>query len=136
VSESLQSVMVRQQAAAERLKPVFEFISAHSAEMIAVAKGASLAHLSESRFSRIFKQISGMTFVNYVTHVRLSRALRMLRESPATIGEVALATGFSDQSYFDRRFKAAFGRTPNQIRSSIKTEEPSRSIQMLSDELK
>jgi AraC-like DNA-binding protein len=130
VSESLRLVMARQQATAERLKPVFEFISNHSAEMIAVGKGASLAHLSESRFSRVFKQISGMTFVNYVTHVRLSRALRMLRESSATIGEIALATGFSDQSYFDRRFKTAFGRTPNQIRSSIKTPGSARSDQL------
>ena len=77
---------------------MFEYISTHCAETIAVERGARLAHLSESRFSRVFKQISGMTFVNYVTHVRLSRALRMLRESPATIAEVALAAGFSDQS--------------------------------------
>jgi AraC-like DNA-binding protein len=133
VSESLRLVMARQQATAERLKPVFEFISTHSAEMIAVGKGASLAHLSESRFSRVFKQISGMTFVNYITHVRLSRALRMLRESSATIGEIALATGFSDQSYFDRRFKTAFGRTPNQVRSSIKTPGSARSDQLSPD---
>jgi transcriptional regulator GlxA family with amidase domain len=59
-----------------------------------------------------------MTFVDYLTHVRLSRALRLLRESSATIAEVALTTGFADQSYFDRRFKAAFGKTPNQVRRS------------------
>ncbi len=135
VSESLRSVMIRQQDVAERLKPVFEYISTHYAENIAVEKGAHLAHLSESRFSRVFKQISGMTFVNYVTHVRLSRALRMLRESPATIAEVAVATGFSDQSYFDRRFKAAFGRTPNEIRRSIKTREPARSNQVSLDKI-
>jgi transcriptional regulator GlxA family with amidase domain len=76
-----------------------------------------------------------MTFVNYVTHVRLSRALRMLRDSPVTIGEVALATGFSDQSYFDRRFKAAFGRTPNQVRISIKSQEPARSNQLPTDKI-
>jgi AraC-like DNA-binding protein len=102
---------------------------------IAVEKGARLAHLSPSRFSRIFKQISGMTFVNYITHFRLSRALRMLRESSATIGEIALATGFSDQSYFDRRFKAALGQTPNQIRRSINTQEPARSSQLLPDKV-
>ncbi len=119
VSESLRSLMIRQQATADRLKPVFEYISTNYIETIAVEKGARLAHLSPSRFSRVFKQLSGMTFVNYITHVRLSRALRMLRESSATIAEIALATGFSDQSYFDRRFKAAFGQTPNQIRRSI-----------------
>jgi AraC-like DNA-binding protein len=127
--------MIRQQATAKRLKPVFEFISTNYMGTIAVEKGARLAHLSPSRFSRIFKQISGMTFVNYITHFRLSRALRMLRESSATIGEIALATGFSDQSYFDRRFKAAFGQTPNQIRRSINTQEPARSSQLLPDKV-
>jgi AraC-like DNA-binding protein len=135
VSDSLRSVMIRQQDTAERLKPVFEYISTHYTETITVEKGSRLAHLSESRFSRVFKQISGMTFVNYVTHVRLSRALRMLRESPATIAEVALAAGFSDQSYFDRRFKAAFGRTPNEIRRSSKTREPVLSNQLSPDKI-
>jgi AraC-like DNA-binding protein len=135
VSESFRSVMIRQQATAERLTPVFEFISRNYAESIAVEKGARLAHLSPSRFSRIFKQISGMTFVNYITHVRLSRALRMLRESSVTIAEIALATGFSDQSYFDRRFKAAFGQTPNQIRRSINAQEPARSSQLFPDKV-
>jgi Helix-turn-helix domain len=55
--------------------------------------------------------------------LRLSRALRLLRESPATIAEVALTTGFADQSYFDRRFKAAFGKTPNQIRRSTEGQK-------------
>ena len=126
VSESLRSVMIRQQATAERLKPVFEFISRNYAEAIAVEKGARLAHLSQSRFSRVFKEISGMTFVDYLTHVRLSRALRLLRESPATIAEVALTTGFADQSYFDRRFKAAFGKTPNQVRRSTEGQKAAR----------
>ena len=83
--------MVRQQATAERLKPVFDYISTHSAEIIAVGKGASLAHLSESRFRQDF--------------------------------------------LFNRRFKAAFGRTPNQIRSSIKTQELARSNKLLPDKL-
>ena len=85
VSESLRTVMIRQQATAERLRPVFEFISRNYAEAIAVEKGARLAHLSQSRFSRVFKEFSGMTFVDYLTHFRLSRALRPLRESSATI---------------------------------------------------
>jgi AraC-like DNA-binding protein len=42
------------------------------AEAIAVEKGARLAHLSRSRFGRVFKEFSGMTFVAYLTHVRLS----------------------------------------------------------------
>jgi hypothetical protein len=58
-----------------------------------------------------------------------------------TIAEVAYQVGFSDQSYFDRRFKAAFGRTPRDFRllreqlngSSKGPRRPSRRIGAITD---
>jgi two-component system response regulator YesN len=47
-----------------------------------------------------------MTFVSYLTHIRLHHAARLLRESDFNIGEIADACGFSHQSYFDRPFRA------------------------------
>jgi AraC-like DNA-binding protein len=60
--------------------------------------------------------VAGRSFVSYLTHVRLSRSVRLLKESCLTIAEVAYQVGFSDQSYFDRRFKAAFDQTPRDFR--------------------
>jgi AraC-like DNA-binding protein len=49
--------------------------------------------------------------------------VRLLKGSSLTIAEVASEVGFTDQSYFDRRFKKAFQRTPRDFRP----KEPAQS---------
>ena len=118
VNESLRSEMIRQQERAARLKPVLEFLSKNYTDPISLKEAASLARMSLPRFIRLFKKVSGMTFVNYVTHLRISNGLRLLKESSLTVTEIAAEVGFADQSYFSRRFKAAFGQTPGQVRAN------------------
>ena len=72
--------------------------------------------MSVPQFVRQFKRLAGMSFITYLTNVRLSRAVRLLNESCQTIAQIACEVGFSDQSYFDRRFKEAFGQTPRDLR--------------------
>jgi two-component system response regulator YesN len=74
----------------------------------------------------VFKKVTGMTFVAHVTRVRITNALRLLRETNLTIAEVAAATGFPDQSYFDRRFKQAFGSSPRQFRKGLSNRDEQR----------
>ncbi len=116
-SELLKSEFIRQQERTLRLKPLFEFVSRHYAERISLPQAALLAKMSQPQFIKLFKRVSGMTFVAYLTHVRLANAHRLLTETAQTIAEIASHVGFSDQSYFDRRFKAAFGQTPREVRS-------------------
>jgi AraC-like DNA-binding protein len=65
---------------------------------------------------KTFKRVAGMTLVAYLNHVRLSNGSRLLRETSLSVAEIATAVGFGDQSYFDKRFKRAFGRTPMEFR--------------------
>ena len=108
---------MRQQQHALRLKKLFDHINARPAEKLSVHTAARLSGLSAPQFMKIFKQVAGLTLVTYLNHVRLANAARMLRETDRTIAEIASATGFSDQSYFDKRFKRAFGRTPKAFRT-------------------
>jgi AraC-like DNA-binding protein len=72
--------------------------------------------MNPGQFMKTFKQVAGMTLVAYLNHVRLANAAQLLRETDRAIADIASATGFSDQSYFDKRFKRAFGRTPKEFR--------------------
>jgi AraC-like DNA-binding protein len=110
------SELIVQQQRSARLRPVMEFVEEHFADPITLKQAATLAKMSVPQFIRLFKKVAGTTFVSYLTHVRLSRAVRLLKESSLTIAEVASEVGFSDQSYFDRRFKKAFQRTPRDFR--------------------
>ena len=58
-----------------------------------------------------------MTLVAYLNHVRLANAARLLRETNRSIADISSETGFSDQSYFDKRFRRAFGSTPKEFRA-------------------
>ncbi len=111
---------VRHRQRVERLARLFEFVRLNYAERIDIAQAAKLAHLSQPQFMRLFREVTGMTFIAYLTRVRLTQALRLLRETERSVAEIAASAGFSDQSYFDRRFRHAFGRTPRECRADGK----------------
>src|SRR4051794_11870690 len=72
--------------------------------------------MSLLRFMWFFKETAGMTFLSYLTHVRLKAALDLLPNTDMTVGEIARAAGFPEQSYFGRVFRKHFGVTPTQFR--------------------
>jgi AraC-like DNA-binding protein len=107
---------LRQRQLSERFNPLFDRVNRNCAERLTLVQAARLAGMSKAQFTRQFKQVAGMTFVAYVTHVRLGEAARLLKMGEGTIAEIADRVGFSDQSYFDRCFKRAFGQTPRAFR--------------------
>ncbi|MEO8425552.1 MAG: AraC family transcriptional regulator [Verrucomicrobiota bacterium] len=116
-SEVVKWEFVRQQERSLRLKKLFDHINARAAEKLSVGAAARLVGMSAPQFMKTFKQVAGMTLVAYLNHVRLANAARLLRETNRSIADIADAAGFSDQSYFDKRFKRAFGRTPKEFRA-------------------
>ncbi len=118
-SEVLRSEYLQHRQQAERLARLFEYVRENYAERISVGHATQMVHMSQAQFMKVFKKVSGMTFVAHVTRVRIMNALRLLRETDLTIAEIAARCGFSDQSYFDRRFRQAFGRSPRQFRKEV-----------------
>ena len=116
-SEVLKWEFMRQQERSLRLKKLFDHINARPAGKLPVSAAASLVGMSAPQFMKTFKQVAGMTLVAYLNHVRLANGARLLRETNRSIADIADASGFSDQSYFDKRFKRAFGRTPKEFRA-------------------
>jgi AraC-like DNA-binding protein len=88
-----------------------EFIDANCTEDLSLRQVARVACLSEFHLIRVFQKHMGVPPHKYLTQVRIERAKQMLA-SGQPIAEVALATGFSDQSHFTRRFKSLTGATP------------------------
>ncbi len=116
-SEVVKWEFMRQQERSLRLKKLFDHITARPAEKLPVNTAARLVGMSAPQFMKTFKQVAGMTLVAYLNHVRLANGARLLRETNRSIADIADASGFSDQSYFDKRFKRAFGRTPKEFRA-------------------
>jgi AraC-like DNA-binding protein len=107
---------------AQRFSKLIDHLQAGGNRKPSLTDAARMCGMSPAKFTRSFRQASGMSYLGYVTHLRLSEASRLLRATDKSIAEIAEATGFSDQSHLDRHFKRAFDTTPRQFRES--TQRP------------
>jgi len=97
---------------------VREYVEAHLSESIELATLAAAAGLSLYHFARAFKQSAGVTPHHYLVQRRIERAQQLLTGTDLSLAEIALTTGFSDQSHFARHFRQMLGVTPGQFRWS------------------
>jgi AraC-like DNA-binding protein len=100
------------------MRRVHEYVDTHLSESMDLAELAAVAGLSVYHFARAFKQSAGVTPHHYLVRRRVERAQEMLAHSDLPMSEVALATGFSDQSHLARLFRQLVGMTPGQFRWS------------------
>jgi AraC-like DNA-binding protein/quercetin dioxygenase-like cupin family protein len=107
-----QEAYLAAQYSARRLRPVFELVERDFADPLTVADAASIAGLSRWHFMRLFKQVTGQSFVDYVRHLRISKAQEFLVSTDKSISDVSQQTGFCDQSYFGTVFRALAKMTP------------------------
>jgi AraC-like DNA-binding protein len=112
----LESEFAQQRERVLRLQKLFDHISARYSEKTTLAQAAAMANLSKPQFTRVFKRVAGMTFVDYLNHTRIAQAARLLIESHASIADVANLVGFTDQSYLTRQFRKSFGQSPRDYR--------------------
>ena len=74
------------------------------------------------RYLQRLIETTGSTFSERLSELRLQRALTLLTDARQTrkrIGEIALRSGFSDVSYFNRIFRKRFGETPRSVRARV-----------------
>lgn len=93
-----------------------EYCNAHYGEKITVGDLAMIANCSVSHFSRVFREETSMSPVDYLMHVRLDCAKRMLRVNEKTVTEIALSCGFGSSSYFSQCFTRKFNTSPSDFR--------------------
>jgi AraC-like DNA-binding protein len=72
----------------------------------------AVARRSKAHFSRKFKLAVGESPHAYVVRRRLERACHLMMTSAASLSEIALSVGFSDQAHLCRLFRQAFGQSP------------------------
>jgi len=97
-------------------------------EPLSVADLAERANLSVDHFARTFEMVTGFTPHRYLLQVRLKRARAlMMGQAPAmSLGKIAVACGFADQTHFGRHFRRCFGMTPKvflRAQSGLESQE-------------
>jgi AraC family transcriptional regulator len=103
-----------------RLRRVLQYIEEHVNDDVSLDQLAEAAgNLSRYHFARLFKESTGYSPYQYFVRQKIKQAQSLLRsQKSASLGEVAFACGFRDQSTFSRIFRQITGLTPGAYRCS------------------
>lgn len=96
----------------QKIRPGLEMLEDNFLENTPIELYAEKCDLSENRFRSIFKNIYGVSPVEYRSRLRLERAKELIENLSIPVTMAAEATGFKSSSYFCRLYKQIYGITP------------------------
>ncbi len=100
-----------------------KYIHEHLGDAISIKEVAHHVHLNASYFSVLFKDETGVNFIDYVIKLRMKRAKELLHHSSLSLDGISEQIGLQTTSYFIRIFKKYEGITPKQYREQLKTQQ-------------
>lgn len=100
----------------ERLETVFDYTLQNYARPISIGEIADLLSLQPEYFCRFFKKQMGITYLEFLNRIRLSRIYRDLLDTDEPLHKILETHGFTNYKLFRRMFQEQFHAAPSQIR--------------------
>lgn len=101
----------------ELLRPALQYIDAHYRESITAEKLARVCNYNPKYFSKVFRQYTSKTPMDYVNSYRLHKAELELISTDLPLSDIAANNGFFDTAHFSHYYKKARGFPPSRMRS-------------------
>ncbi len=95
---------------------VKKYIENNYTEAISLQVLAGEVFICQSYLCLLFKQKTGTTLTNYIAHLRVDKAKKMLQNTDKKLIDICFDVGFNDSKYFSRIFKKYTGYTPSEYR--------------------
>jgi AraC-like DNA-binding protein len=106
---------------------ICEYMRQHSHEDLTLDHLADKSGFSKYYFSRLFKNFTGMSFIDYLNNIRIEEFEKLILNPEATITDTAFAVGFNSISSFHRVFKKKKGLSPSDYLNLARNyEDPSQ----------
>ena len=102
----------------KEIAKIIVYVSSNLGKELTVANVAGMANMSESYFSHLFKTEMGVSFVDYLNHLRIGKAKDLLLHSDLRINEIACQVGIGNPNYFSILFRKLEGASPVEFRNS------------------
>jgi len=100
----------------EQIRPVLAYVDRHCRERITLNDVAAVVHVSPSRMRHVFKDVTGVSFKEYVTQVRVAEAKRLLLGTDLSVSEIARAVSYTNLHQFYRVFYRSCAMSPGEYR--------------------
>lgn len=110
----------------ERMRSYVEDLAENFFEATNLDSAASTLGLSRRRFTQLFREVTGTSWLAYVRKLRIEHAKKLLESTDRTVLSVAFECGFEDLSTFYRAFKRETDESPNKWRTHKRTDTPAR----------
>ena len=124
----VQAVELRDSVSTKKYRKLIEVAKAYilenyAKEDISLKEAACIVNVSPSHFSTIFSQEEGLTFSEYLTRIRMTKAKELLKCTDMRASEIGYKVGYKDPHYFSFMFKKTQNRTPKDYRAGISAGE-------------
>jgi AraC family transcriptional regulator len=119
--QSLSIPVIKSATREELLKRLFlatDYIYSFYNQSLSLEELAKISCLSKFHFLRLFKQVFHQTPYQFITEIRISKAMQLLKHPKAEVKQVAKQLGFADASTFSRLFHNQQGVYPGQFAKS------------------
>ncbi|MDR6882519.1 response regulator [Bacillus sp. 3255] len=103
----------------DMLRSVKEYIHAnYNNDTFSLQDAAEHVKVSSSHLSKVFSQETGRTFIEYLTHYRIRKAMELFKTTSYKSFEIAFLVGYNDSHYFSTLFKRITGMTTKEFKKS------------------
>ncbi|MBO4876572.1 MAG: helix-turn-helix transcriptional regulator [Ruminococcus sp.] len=102
---------------------VMKYINQNYMYELPLEKLAEVAGYSKYHFSRIFKEYNGMPYIQYINSKRIKAAERLMADPSLSVTDIAMQSGFSSITTFNRVFRKAKGCTPTEFKKMFKLND-------------
>jgi AraC family transcriptional regulator len=113
-------------------RKVRDFIDSHITGPVLVADLCALVQRSEAHFSRYFKRTFGESPHSFIVRRRVELAAQYMLTTDASLSDIALRCGFTDQAHLCKHFRQSTGQTPAAWRRARRTQDSGNSVASLS----
>jgi YesN/AraC family two-component response regulator len=98
------------------IQTLCQYIDNHYQEDITLSSLCDEVHMNSQYISKLFKEVKGITYSDYLTDTRMYQAKKLLAHSNQTIQEISSLVGYNDPNYFTRAFKKHESISPKAYR--------------------
>ena len=95
------------------------YISAEYMNDISLDDVSRQINISSYYFSKLFKEETGVNFIEYLTDLRMEKSKELLASPDMSVKDICVSVGYQDPNYFSRIFKKINGVTPTEYREQL-----------------
>ncbi|HHV60284.1 MAG TPA: AraC family transcriptional regulator [Clostridiaceae bacterium] len=106
-----------------KIYEVVQFINQNYSDRLKLENLAKKFYFSPFYLCKMFKQVTGFSFTEYLNSVRIKESQKLLRETSLPISEIACKVGYDNLTHYGRVFKEISGTTPTGYRKNLITQK-------------